>query len=154
MCPDLPDSAVKINDVEVAQDAPVSEALFDKIGSDINDLLDRADAIEAADVVQDGRLTAVESLAGGKATVVTVSINGLFSAGQGIYNAPGSAVITAAIFMVLNIGTPGQVTLLTSSYTPIGSGGNSLRNVGGGGGPILIQNAGTLIGTLVVAYTG
>ena len=52
---DLPSSKVKMNDIEVSQDAPTSEALFGKIGSNINALIDedaaldaRVDALEAA----------------------------------------------------------------------------------------------------------
>lgn len=41
---DLPSTFSKVNDVEVAQDAPVTEALFAKIGSDVNYLKDNLDA--------------------------------------------------------------------------------------------------------------
>lgn len=41
---DLPSAFVKINDVEVAADAPVTEALFSEIGSDANYLKDNLDA--------------------------------------------------------------------------------------------------------------
>jgi len=44
---DLTGAAVKINDVEVAQDAPVTEALLNKMGVDINSLIDSATAISA-----------------------------------------------------------------------------------------------------------
>ena len=41
---DLPSSFVKVNDVEVAQDAPVTEALFSKLGSNDNYLKDESDS--------------------------------------------------------------------------------------------------------------
>lgn len=41
---DLPSSFVKVNDVEVQQDAPVTEALFAKMGSNDNYLKDESDA--------------------------------------------------------------------------------------------------------------
>lgn len=37
---DLPDSTIKINDIEVAQDAPITEQLWRKVGGAINYLLD------------------------------------------------------------------------------------------------------------------
>lgn len=51
---DLPSSIVKINDLEVSADAPVSEALFVKIGSTINGVIDEQ-------VLQDGRITTLET---------------------------------------------------------------------------------------------
>lgn len=41
---DLPSVFSKVNDIEVSQDTPVTEALFGKIGSDVNYLKDNLDA--------------------------------------------------------------------------------------------------------------
>lgn len=38
---DIPSSRAKINDIEVSADAPVTEALMNKFGADINDYLDK-----------------------------------------------------------------------------------------------------------------
>jgi hypothetical protein len=55
---DLPSSFSKVNDVEVAQDGPVSEALFDKLGSNDNYLKDNLDAEITNRAAGDAAITA------------------------------------------------------------------------------------------------
>jgi hypothetical protein len=62
---DLPSVKLKINDIEVSQDAPVTEALLAKKGSSINALIDD---LAALDTSTDARLDALEARTDGQAT--------------------------------------------------------------------------------------
>ncbi len=44
---DIVDNEAKLNDIEVAQDAPVTEALWNKVGASVNYLIDHVNAAEA-----------------------------------------------------------------------------------------------------------
>jgi hypothetical protein len=74
---DLPSSKVKINDIEVAQEAALSESFFSKVGSSINALIDdtNTNAANVASAIsvnntQDTRLTNLEAV---RLTRITVS---------------------------------------------------------------------------------
>ena len=75
---DIASAKVKINDTEVGADKPVSEALFNKIGADINYLIDELPDNFTQEFTSSGTFTVPSDVA-----VVTVTACG---GGGGGYN--------------------------------------------------------------------
>lgn len=71
---DLPSSIVKINDIEVAANAPVTEALHSKIGSSINGLIDEQVSQGARIAVLEARVPNVVLGTLSAASVTSISV--------------------------------------------------------------------------------
>lgn len=81
---DITSSRQKINDIEVGDEAPISEALFEKFGANINYLIDERDDI-------DGRVTVLE---GGTTSNISSSITFSTSTGSFVTVTGSSISIT------------------------------------------------------------
>jgi hypothetical protein len=95
---DIPGALVKLNDVEVAQDAPITEALFSKIGANINALID-----EEADL--ESRVTALET------TPSNVVLGSPFTGALGVNTGPSASITvpsTASVLLIVT-GSPAAV---------------------------------------------
>lgn len=137
---DIPSSRVKINDIEVSADAPVTEALFNKIGADINDYLDKG--LQYEEFLANGTWTCPDN-------VDWVILHGCGGGGGGAggnnnqaddwspndINAPGGGGAGAAIKTVMVPVTPGNVyTINIGSGGSAGAAGTGIIGYGGSGG--------------------
>jgi hypothetical protein len=129
---DIASNLDKINDIEVAQEAPVTESLFNKIGADINGLIDIFDPV----VFTSGGTYTVP----GQVTEVWVFGCGGGGGGHGGGNEIGGGGASAGgCYARLITVTPGAPITVT-----IGAGG-----AGGGSGASGAPGGNTLFGTTV-----
>ena len=118
---DLASALLKMTDVDVAADAPLSQSFFEKMGANINGLIDRNLVI--ADFTSSGTWAC-------PANVTTVLLIGWGGGGGGSFNLSGNPGGDGAPLGVRVSG----VTPLTNYSVTIGSGGGGATIGGSGGG--------------------
>lgn len=112
---DIPGALLKLNDIEVAQDAPDTESLWNKTGANINQLIDDDADHETRVTALESRATADEALIAAKSTADFFSGNSPSDLGdtgfRNIVSVSGS--IKLAVFVENSIASP-NITLLPS----------------------------------------
>jgi len=128
---DIVSNAAKMNDLEISADAPITEDLFEKIGANINYLLDLA-ALGVTTYLVNGSYTVAEGqnrilvkMCGGGGGGGAGGANG--PAGGGAGGAGGSVLET-----MLNV-TPLDVHAVTIGIGGVGAGANGGTGTGGTG---------------------
>ena len=151
---DLSGSFVKVNDVEVAQDAPVTEALLNKIGVDLNYLKDHITTVEgyAGSIKLNyqtytsgtGTWTAPANLKGGVCFIMGVGGGGGGGGGQGGSPYTGGDGGRGAAFAIDLVAVSPSTGY---SYT-VGNGGSggsagtgAAGNIGGTGGATIFNGS-------------
>lgn len=86
MCPNLPSNASYMNDLEISADAPETEDLWSKVGSNVNYLLDRA-ALGVTTFTSSGSFTTLE----GQFRVYLILVGGGAGGSNGVTNTSGGA---------------------------------------------------------------
>lgn len=135
---DIPSSRVKINDIEVSADAPVTEALFNKIGADINDYLDKG--LQYQEFLANGTWTCPDNVnwvilhgCGGGGGGAGGSNNQADDYSPNDINAPGGGGAGASIKTITVPVTPGNI--YTINIGAGGAGGAAGTGIIGYGGP-------------------
>lgn len=151
---DIVNSIDKMNDVEIAADAPLSEALLEKIGANINGLIDRTFKVE--EFLSSGTWTAPE----GVTEVIVMGCGGggggagwLNVGGTGGHGAPlsiGFVTVVPGTIYNITVGAGGSGTLpntianggdgFQSAF--FGPGGVNFAMYGGRGGSVLAIDSG------------
>lgn len=112
---DIASALAKMNDIEVAGDAPITEALLTKIGANINGLIDDSSS-------QAVRLTALEGATYGASVVATVDQS--FSTSATVLSK--SFTLTASDYVVFQFGSLKSDLTNQPFQTTSGTGGSTI----------------------------
>ena len=123
----IPGSEVKMNDSEIAQNAPISESLHLKYGANINSLIDKTDASNVA-------IAANTALIGALTDLQVESASGTVPTSNGTV-ATFSTTVLAAVISISRNGTDnddagcGVVLQGSTTSVPVEDGASNPRNV-------------------------